>query len=129
MKILHLEDDAHDAEVIRHLVTAEWPDCEIELCSRPEECREILSRQAYDLILSDIAMPRFNGMEALALAREYAPQTPFIFLSETVGDERAVEALRAGAADYIPKDRIPRLVMSIRRTLDEHRERRRAAVA
>src|SRR5690606_37309996 len=105
MKILHLEDNPQDVELTREIFSEEWPGCSISaVCSRGDFLRELASGK-HDVILSDFQMAGFNGMEALQLAREKQPATPFIFLSGTIGEDRAVEALRNGASDYVIKDR------------------------
>ncbi|HVS53889.1 MAG TPA: response regulator [Opitutaceae bacterium] len=125
MKILHLEDNATDAELVRELITREWPDCGITcVASRFSFVGELhLSR--YDLILSDFALPALNGLEALRVAKERVPDIPFIFLSGTIGEDRAIEAVRAGAEDYVLKDRIKGLTTTIARVLRESEERRK----
>ncbi len=81
------------------------------------------------LILSDFTLPDFDGLAALEIACEEAPDIPFIFLSGTIGEERAIEALRRGAVDYVLKTNPARLVPAVRRALREveERSRRRAA--
>ncbi|MDB6126447.1 MAG: hybrid sensor histidine kinase/response regulator [Verrucomicrobia bacterium] len=120
MKILHLEDNLHDAELSHALVLGEWPDCKIQVVDNRKDFEGNLSEEC-DLILSDFNMPAFNGLEALKIARERAPNTPFIFMSGTIGEERAIEALRSGASDYVIKDRPQRLVATIRRALKDVR--------
>jgi two-component system, cell cycle sensor histidine kinase and response regulator CckA len=123
MKIIHLEDNALDAELTAHNFRKEWPECEIKLVDTRQEFIDAFSIQP-DLILSDFSLVGFNGIEALALARERLPDTPFIFLSGTIGEERALEALRGGASDYVIKDRPGRLIPSIRRVLEENKLQR-----
>jgi diguanylate cyclase (GGDEF)-like protein/PAS domain S-box-containing protein len=77
-----------------------------------------------DLILSDFTMPGFGGMEALAIACETCPETPFIFVSGTIGEETAIESLRRGAVDYILKSNLKRLGPSVARALQDVAERR-----
>lgn len=129
MKILHLEDNLADAELVRVLLRQEWPACEIALRATRADFVSGLRTGRYDLILSDFSLPGFDGMDALQLVREMTPDTPFIFLSGTIGEERAIEALRHGAADYVLKDRMQRLPAAINRALREagqHRARRMA---
>lgn len=71
------------------------------------------------IILSDYTLPQFDGMSALRICRERAPQIPFVFFSGTIGEERAVAALQAGAADYVLKDNVARLVPAVRRALGD----------
>jgi two-component system cell cycle sensor histidine kinase/response regulator CckA len=124
MKILHLEDNAEDAELVRELVLEEWPDCVItQVATRAAFVNEV-GPERYDLILSDFALHAMNGLEALKLAKERAPDTPFIFLSGTIGEDRAIDALQSGAQDYVLKDRMKRLNAAISRALRESEERR-----
>ncbi len=132
LKILHVEDNPRDAEIVRDMLSAEWPDCAITVVCTREAFAEELSRGGYDLVLSDFQLPGFNGLEALEMTRARAPDVPFIFFSGTLGEERAIEAVRAGAADYVIKDRMQRLPVSIQRVLRETetvRDRRRVEEA
>ena len=124
MKILHLEDNAGDAALVRDLLMEEWPDCFISVVATRDDFVSLLKLGGYDLILSDFALPGFNGLAALDLVREIAPDIPFVFFSGTLGEESAIEAVRSGAADYVVKDRVQRLPMSVRRVLREAAERR-----
>ena len=125
MKILHLEDNSDDAALVRELLTDEWNDCQIKLVATKPDYTEEITRGGYDLILSDFSLVRFDGSEALKLARIHAADVPFVFLSGNIGEDRAIEAVRAGAADYVLKDRVKRLVTAIRRALRESQERKR----
>jgi two-component system cell cycle sensor histidine kinase/response regulator CckA len=129
IRILHLEDNPTDAELVRELVLGEWEDCVIDRAQSEAEFLAALSRGDPDLILSDFSMPGYNGLTALTFARQHRPDIPFIFLSGTIGEEHAVEALRQGAVDYVLKDRPARLVAAIRRALGEMHEHRRRRVA
>ncbi|HYP18284.1 MAG TPA: response regulator [Opitutus sp.] len=125
MRILHLEDNREDAELVRELLTSEWPECQITLVASKADYSAEIGRHGYDLILSDFSLVQFDGSEALQIARERAPDVPFIFLSGNIGEDRAIEAVRAGAQDYVLKDRVKRLTTAIRRALHESRERKR----
>src|SRR3989449_7580362 len=74
-------------------------------------------------------MPEFDGLAALKIARDFAPRVPFIFVSGTIGEERAIEAIRLGATDYVLKDNMRRLGTSLRRALSEASERERVRVS
>ncbi len=129
MKILHLEDNALDAELVGNLVRTEWPACDITCVSTRGAFLTELEKRAFDLILSDFALSSLNGMEALQLAKKYTPEIPFIFISGTIGEDRAIEAVQAGAQDYVLKDRMKRLPTAIARALresEERKQRRRA---
>ncbi|MEJ1974553.1 MAG: response regulator [Lacunisphaera sp.] len=129
MNILHLEDNPHDAELAHAWIREEWPQCRIDLVDSRRAFVAQLARP-HDVVLSDFTLNNFNGLDALHLTREREPDMPFIFLSGTIGEDRALEALRAGATDYLIKDRPKRLVSAIQRALREarmHRERRAAS--
>jgi len=117
MRILHLEDSTNDAELIGALIREAWPRCQINRVANGPAYREALAGRDCNLILSDFAIPGFDGMSALDLARQMHPAVPFIFISGTIGEERAIEALRRGAADYVIKDRPGRLVPAIQQAL------------
>jgi two-component system cell cycle sensor histidine kinase/response regulator CckA len=129
MQLLHLEDSSTDADLIGRLIRREWPACAIRLVSTEHEFSAALDHSTYDLILSDYTLPGFDGLRALAAARAKAPATPFLFLSGTIGEERAVDALKRGATDYVLKDRPTRLIAAMRQalTLMEETRRRRDA--
>lgn len=117
MRLLHLEDSPRDAELVEHVIRQEWPACDIRRVTSVDDYRAALTAGGFDLILSDYTLPGFDGLVALDLAREITPATPFLFLSGTIGEERAVEALKRGATDYVIKDRPIRLVPAIRQAL------------
>jgi two-component system cell cycle sensor histidine kinase/response regulator CckA len=125
LHLLHLEDSMADAELIRCTLIEEWPDCHIERVQTESEYLAALRRGVFDLILSDFSIPGFDGLAALALARRLRGETPFIFLSGTIGEDNAVEALKNGATDYVIKDRLRRLNPVIQRALKEVSEHRR----
>lgn len=129
MHLLHLEDSRNDAELVEHLIRREWPDCSFLRVGTRAEYEAALERGEFNLILSDYTLPDFNGLAALELARRRRPDKPFIFLSGTIGEERAIEALRCGATDYVLKDRPNRIVPAIRQALalrDEMEQRLRS---
>jgi PAS domain S-box-containing protein len=129
MKILHLEDNDHDAALVRDVLSIDWPDCAITLVATRPDFLAALSAGGYDLIISDYRLPGFDGLEALRLTRERAPHIPFIFYSGTLGEERAIEAVRAGAADYVVKDRMQRLPVAVQRVLRDAADQRARARA
>jgi PAS domain S-box-containing protein len=122
VRILHLEDDDMDAELIEATLGAGF-DCELRRVVTRAEYLAALEKGGFDVILADYALPSFSGPAALKEARELRPELPFIFLSGTLGDERAVDTLKAGATDYVLKDHLSRLVPVVRRALDETAER------
>ncbi len=97
--------------------------CDLIHAKTREEFEGALAQGTFDLIISDFSLPSYDGMTALATAQRVQKQTPFIFVSGTIGDERAVESLKNGATDYVLKDRRERLVSSVRRAIRESQER------
>ncbi|MDB6168349.1 MAG: sensor hybrid histidine kinase [Verrucomicrobia bacterium] len=129
LTVLHVEDNVSDAELIRMLLEEEWPRCRIERVQTRDDFLRALSGAHFDLILSDFSLPNFDGLSALVLARQRSMGTPFIFISGTIGEDNAVEALRRGATDYVIKDRPARLIPAIHRALEQvavHEQRRHA---
>src|SRR5262249_29476084 len=82
-----------------------------------------LQKGGFELILADYTLPLFDGISALRIAQEICPQVPFIFVSGTMGEELAIEALKQGATDYVFKTRLSRIAPSVRRALREAEER------
>jgi PAS domain S-box-containing protein len=129
LRILNVEDNASDAELNEAMLLARWPHCELVRVDIREDFIAALEQENFDLILSDYTMPGFNGLEALTLARERRPEVPFLFVSGTIGEDAAIEAMKNGATDYVLKHRLMRLIPAVDRALreaDEHIERERA---
>jgi DNA-binding NtrC family response regulator len=123
LRILSLEDDPNDAELIQELLESEGIDCEIARAETGPRFLALLEEGDIDLILADYTLPGFDGISALKLALERRPDVPFIFVSGTLGEEVAIEALKIGATDYVLKTRLSRLPMSVRRAMREAVER------
>lgn len=125
LKILLLEDNDDDAELIQHELRRQKVSCELSQVRTRDAFAEALLRNSFDLILSDYTLPAFDGKSALRWARQRNVECPFIFVSGTIGEERAVESLKMGASDYVLKNRPERLGPVIRRALREAGERAR----
>jgi PAS domain S-box-containing protein len=123
LRILLLEDDAHDAELVQELLNADYFVCEVTRTQTRAEFLAALEDAKIELILADYTLPSFDGLSALMLASSARPDLPFIFVSGTLGEEVAIEALKIGATDYVLKTRLSRLVPSVQRALREARER------
>src|SRR5438034_6374739 len=124
LRVLLAEDVAADAELeIRELKRAGLRVSHRIVDSEKDFIRA-LREFAPDVILSDFSMPQFDGMEALRLAKELAPDTPFVFVSGTLGEEYAIRALRNGATDYVLKTNLVRLPAAVERAFTESKERR-----
>jgi PAS domain S-box-containing protein len=122
LRILHLEDDRKDAEIIREMLEGDGLACEI---TRVETRDDFVASLAcrFDLILADFSLPSFDGLSALKIASQRWPDVPFIFVSGTLGEETAIDALKIGATDYVLKQRLARIVSSVRRALREAGDR------
>lgn len=122
IRILLLEDSALDAELIAAQLRLAKLDFDIQRVWTRETFLAALFERRSDIILSDHQLPGFDGDAALALAREHAPELPFIFVSGTLTEELAVQALTRGARDYVVKQRLQRLPDAILRGLRENAE-------
>ncbi|MFA6055009.1 MAG: EAL domain-containing protein [Thermodesulfovibrionales bacterium] len=132
LQILHLEDDPNDVLLIREAIIAHGIDAEIIDAATRADFVAALEKGDYDLILADYTLPSFDGLAALSLVREKFPGLPFIFVTGTMGEEKAVETLKRGATDYVLKHNLSRLVPSIMRAMreaEEHIERKKAQEA
>ena len=132
MRILYLEDEPKDAELVQANLEADGIVCDLTRADTQASFVAALREGGIDLILADYTLPLFDGISALKIAREVAPEVPFIFVSGTLGDERGVEALKLGATDYVLKTRLSKIAPSVRRALreaDERSQRKLAQVA
>jgi PAS domain S-box-containing protein len=123
LRILHLEDDSRDAELIRETLEAEGIGCQVTCVETEASFIACLEKGGFDLIFADYTLPSFDGLSAVKSAHQFRPLVPFIFVSGTMDEEVAIEALKIGATDYVFKTRLSRLVPSVRRALREAGER------
>ena len=132
LRLLHLEDDPIDAELITTTLLEGGIPCQSQLVDTRQAFVAALKECRMDLILADYSIPGFDGMTALILARQHCPDVPFLFVSATIGEELAIDAMHQGATDYVLKQRLGRLVPSVQRALrelDDRAERKRAEEA
>jgi PAS domain S-box-containing protein len=123
LRILSIEDDPKDAKLIQDLLEAEGVVCEVTRVDTQAALVASLEQGGIDLILADYSLPSFDGISALKFAMKASPDVPFIFVSGTLGEEVAIEALKIGAIDYVLKTRLSRLVPSVLRALREATQR------
>jgi signal transduction histidine kinase/ActR/RegA family two-component response regulator len=132
LRLLQLEDNPVDADlIVTTLIEGDIP-CQSQLVDTRQAFVAALKEGRMDLILADYSIPGFDGMTALILARQHCPDVPFLFVSATIGEELAIDAMHQGATDYVLKQRLGRLVPSVLRALrelDDRAERKRAEEA
>jgi hypothetical protein len=129
LRVLIIEDQKDDvALVLRELKHTGFQPDYVTL-DTPEELRSALGTGRFDVVLSDFNMPRMNALDALRIVREATGPVPFLIVSGSIGEELAVECIRAGVDDYLMKENLTRLGPAIRRALEDAEERRRRLAA
>lgn len=121
--LVHLEDDPLDAELVRARLAQEGIDCSLVLATDADSFEAALAHEP-DAVLADYAVPGFHGLSAYRQLQARWPDVPFVLVSGSLGEERAVEALREGATDYVLKHRLLPLGNAVRRAIAEAEERR-----
>ncbi|MCX5865172.1 MAG: response regulator [Deltaproteobacteria bacterium] len=129
LRVLLVEDSEDDAALVVRALSKGGFSPSYERVDTAAAMAACLARQEWDLILSDYAMPRFNGLAALELMQEKGLDLPFILVSGAVGEETAVEIMRAGACDYVMKDKLARLAPAVIRGVREAKNRKAAREA
>lgn len=129
LRVLLVEDSLDDAELIlQELLRAELqPD--LRRVDSAAEMSEALAQQRWDIVISDYNLPGFSGKDALELVRQHSSYVPFILVSGRIGEEEAVAMMKAGADDYVMKDRLMRLVPALERSLREAYNRMQSRMA
>lgn len=131
LAIVLVEDSPEDAELIADMLLEAGISASFERVDDEDGLVELLTARRVDIVLSDLSMPGFSGMRALEVVRELHPSLPFVFVSGTMGEDLAVQALQQGAADYILKHSPGRLPSAVARAVREargHVERRKVEV-
>ena len=124
LHILHLEDDPSDTDLMIAMLRANGIDCEVVRVDTREQFLRKLQDRRFDVVISDVSVPGFDGISAQELWQRERPGIPFIFLSGTFGEEVAIERLKEGATDYVLKNWLEKLPSVVRRALRETHERR-----
>ncbi|HYS52090.1 MAG TPA: PAS domain S-box protein, partial [Burkholderiales bacterium] len=124
LKILVAEDSETDAELVQRELKRGGLDFQSRRVQTEPDFRRELDEFQPDLVISDFSMPQFSGPKALAIARESRGDIPFIFISGTIGENVAVDMMKAGADDYVMKNNLARLVPALKRELREAGVRR-----
>ncbi len=129
LHILIVEDSEDDAMLLLRELDKGGYDVTSRRVETEEELRSSLAAESWDLVVSDYVLPRFSGTAALQVLKQSGLDLPFIIVSGNIGEEIAVEAMKAGAHDYLMKGNLKRLVPAVERELEEagvRRKRRRA---
>ncbi len=129
IKIIHIENDPSDAELVRTTLEDAGLTCHLTVVKSRREFADAARTNKFDLILSDFSLPSFDGAEAFRITRNVSPETPFIFVSGTAGEDAAIQCLLDGAADYVLKSKLTRLVPAVGRALREADEKRKLGLA
>jgi diguanylate cyclase (GGDEF)-like protein len=124
LRLLIVEDVAAEAELAVYQLQRAGLQCTWTRVETEDALRTALRELRPHLVISDFSLPGYGGSAALSLVQREAPEIPFIFVSGTIGEERAIEALKAGAVDYILKSNLARLAPAVKRALDEAASRR-----
>ena len=119
LRVLLLEDNPADAELIERQLRRAGIKFSPQLVEGKREFVKALAEFRPQVILSDFKLPKFDGIAALEAARLKAPDTPFIFVSGSIGEEKAIETLALGASDYVFKDNLARLGPAVKRVVAE----------
>src|SRR5260221_13027000 len=122
LRILHLEDEPDFAELVKSLFAQDGLEADVQRANDRVSFENLLATCQFDVIVSDYHLPFFTGLEALALAKKKCPHVPFILVSGTIGEQAAIESLRAGATDYVLKQKPDRLPSAVRRAMKESEE-------
>src|SRR6267154_1185653 len=123
LRILLVEDLASDAELEMLELQRAGLSVTHSIVDNKKSFVDALREFEPDVILSDFSMSGFDGTTAVALAREMCPDTPFIFVSGTIGEESAIDALKSGATDYVMKTNLVRLPAAVKRALQDGKDR------
>lgn len=124
LKLLIIEDMAEDMELIVLALESGGVDFNFDIAETATECRKLLQNCKYDAVLSDYRLPGFNGLEVLKLMQELGQNIPLILITGSLGEEAAVECIKAGMTDYVLKGRLFRLPTVLERSLQEYKMRR-----
>src|SRR4051812_22267937 len=129
LQVLLVEDSIADAKLLTHELRRGIASLEIERVEDADGMRAALRSQPWDAVISDWTMPKFSGLSALAMVGELELDLPFIIVSGSIGEEVAVEAMRAGAHDYLIKGNLKRLVPAVEREVRDAKVRAARRVA
>lgn len=124
LRVLLVEDSDADADLIVHTIVGAYPSAHFDWAVSRKQFTELLAANDYDIVIADYRLPDWTGMEALRELRHLGLDIPLILVTGELGDERAVECVKAGAADYLLKTgNLARLPLAVKRAIEEKRAR------
>jgi two-component system, cell cycle sensor histidine kinase and response regulator CckA len=123
LRILHLEDDPDYCELVKEMLEKDGWRVELSIVGGCSEFTTALEMGQFDIILADYSLPTYTGIDALHAVRQLCPDTPFLLVSGTIGEQAAIGSLKSGATDYVLKLWPERVVPAVRRAVQEARER------
>ena len=129
LRLLVLEHDMADVELCVHALEAAGFDVHADVVATAADFRRHVLATTYDIVLADFRLPSWTGMDAVRELRSLRIDTPLILVTGTLGDERAVDCVRGGAADYVLKENVGRLSIAVQRAIEEHRAKAELARA
>src|SRR5258708_16773057 len=119
LRVLYLEDDPRDAELVQETLAADGIECAMTRVETEADFISTLEKGSTDLVFADYTLPSFDGLSALEIVQKNWPQVPLIFVSGTLGEELAIEALKNGAPDYVFKTGLANLPPPLHAPFDE----------
>ena len=123
LNILSLEDSPYDFEIIRGFLLDAGIDAAMDRVDREPDFISSLHKQKYDIILADYNLPDYDAVSALKKSKEIVPDIPFIVVSGSIGEEKAIELIKQGAVDYVLKDKPDKLAYAVTRALEQAKEK------
>ncbi len=129
LRVLIVEDVPADAELIELTLQNADITFSSQIVDTLDACKQLLHAQSWDVVLSDFRLKGFTGYQVLALLQQSEQQIPFILVTGSLGEEAAVECIKAGMTDYVLKDRLFRLPMALKRSLREFELNRQQQLA
>src|SRR5437899_3188700 len=121
IKILLLEDNSADADLCIRKLRSAGLQVDVDVARISREFMEYARSRTYDVILADYRLPDWRGLDAFNWLRSSGDNTPFVLVTGTLGDELAIECIKAGVSDYVLKENLERLPVAVRRALEEQK--------
>ena len=129
LRVLQVEDSESDAELVASCLERAGYDVQSDRVEGAAQMRAALAHQLWDVVISDYRMPQFDAPSALKTLVETRQDIPFIVVSGTIGEDVAVEMMKAGAHDYVMKGNLSRLPQAVEREIREALTRQQRAKA